>query len=123
MQLSELFSEGGRGVIATSNLQGEVNVAIYAMPHVIDDETLAWGMTEGRTYKNVAQNPRAAYLHMNPGAGFSGVRLGLKLKRIESSGKMLDAVRIRTSQIVSPAAGAAVKYVAYFTVVEVRALI
>jgi hypothetical protein len=123
MQLSELFSEGGRGVIATSNLQGEVNVAIYAVPHVIDDETLAWGMTEGRTYKNGAQNPRAAYLYMNPGAGFSGVRLGLKLKRIESSGKMLDAVRIRTSQIVSPAAGAAVKYVAYFTVVEVRALI
>ena len=62
MQLSELFSEGGRGVIATSNLQGEVNVAIYAMPHVIDNETLAWGMTEGRTYKNIMENPRAAYL-------------------------------------------------------------
>jgi len=51
MRFAGLFNEGGRGVIATSNLQGEVNVAVYAMPHVIDNETLAWGMTEGRTYK------------------------------------------------------------------------
>ncbi len=123
MQLSELFGEGGRGVIATSNLRGEVNAAIYATPHVIDDETLAWGMTEGRTYKNVTENPSAAYLYMYPGPGFSGVRLGLKLKRIEDSGRMLDAIRVRTSEVVSPAAAAAVKHVAYFTVTEVRSLI
>jgi hypothetical protein len=123
MKLAGLFIEGGRGVIATSNLQGEVNVAIYAMPHVIDDQTLAWGMTEGRTYKNIMENPRAAYLYLNPGAGFSGTRLGLKLKGIEDSGEMLDTVRARTSQIVSPAAAASVKHIAYFTVQEIRPLI
>lgn len=123
MQLSELFKEGGRGVIATSNLQGEVNVAIYAIPRVIDDETLAWGMTEGRTYRNIRENPWVAYLYMNPGAGFSGARLSLKLKGIEDSGEMLDAIRARTRQIVSPAAAEAVKYVAYFSVIEIRPLI
>jgi len=60
---------------------------------------------------------------MNPGVGFSGTRIGLKLTRIENSGEMLHAVRDRTSQIVGPAAAAAVKYVAYFKVVEVRPLI
>jgi len=123
LKLSELFKKEGRGVIATSNMQGEVNVAVYAAPHVVDDETLAWGMTEGRTYHNVMENPRAAYLYMYAGAGYSGVRLGLKLKRIENSGDMLDAIKARTSEIVSPGAAAAVKHVAYFTVIEVRTLI
>ena len=123
MKLSELFKEVGRGVIATSNMKGEVNVAIYATPHVVDDETLAWGMTEGRTYNNIMENPRAAYLYMCPGAGYSGARIGLKLKGIENSGEMLDAIKARAGEIVGQGAAAAVKHVAYFTVVEVRPLI
>jgi hypothetical protein len=123
LKLTELFKKEGRGVIATSNMQGEVNVAIYAVPHIIDDETLAWGMTEGRTYNNIMENPNAAYLYMYAGAGYSGVRLGLKLKRIENSGDMLDAIKARTSEIVGPEASAAVKHAVYFTVIEIRPLI
>jgi hypothetical protein len=123
LKLSELFKKEGRGVIATSNKQGEVNVAIYAVPHIIDDETLAWGMTEGRTYNNIMENPNAAYLYMYAGAGYSGARIGLKLKGIENSGEMLDAIKARTREIVSPGAAAAVNHVAYFAVVELRPLI
>jgi hypothetical protein len=123
LKLSELFKNEGRGVIATSNIKGEVNVAVYAAPHVVDDETLAWGMTEGRTYHNVMENPRAAYLYMYAGAGYSGARIGLKLKGIENSGEMLDAIKARTREIVSPGAAAAVNHVAYFAVVELRPLI
>jgi len=123
MKLSELFKKDGRGVIATSNMQGDVNVAIYATPHVIDDETLAWGMTDARTYRNVMDNPRAAYLYMYAGPGYAGARLGLKLQKVENSGEMLDAIKVRTRDIVSPGAAAAVKHVAYFTVVEVRPLV
>lgn len=123
MKLSELFKREGRGVIATSNTQGEVNVAVYAVPHFVDDETLAWGMTEGRTYKNVIDNPNAAYLYMYAGAGYSGARLSLKLKGIKNSGEMLDTIKARTREIVGPEAAAAVKHAAYFTVVEVRPLI
>jgi len=61
--------EGRTWVIATSNKQGEVNVAIYSAPHVVDDETLAWGMTEGRTHSNVMENTKSAYLYMYAGAG------------------------------------------------------
>ncbi|MGO9380063.1 MAG: pyridoxamine 5'-phosphate oxidase family protein [Dissulfurispiraceae bacterium] len=123
MKLSELFKSEGRGVIATSNRQGEVNVAIYAAPHVVDDETLAWGMTEGRTYNNVMDNPNAAYLYMYAGSGYAGVRLSLKLKGIENSGEMLDTIKRRTREIVGPEAAAAVKHSAYFAVAEVRPLI
>jgi hypothetical protein len=123
MKLSELFKEAGHGVIATSNTQGEVNVAVYATPHVVDDSILAWGMTEGRTYNNIMENPRAAYLYMYVGAGYAGARLGLKLKGIENSGEMLDVIKARTLEIVGAAAAEAVKHVAYFTVVEIRPLI
>ena len=123
MKLLELFKEAGRGVIATSNTQGEVNVAIYATPHVVDDSTLAWGMTEGRTYHNIMENPRAAYLLMYAGAVYTGARLSLKLKGIENSGDMLDVIKARTLDIVGAGAAEAVKHVAYFTVVEIRPLI
>ena len=57
MKLAELFPEGGRGVIATSGAGGVVNTAIYAKPQIVDDETLAWGMTDGRSYQNLTENP------------------------------------------------------------------
>ncbi|HET6515409.1 MAG TPA: pyridoxamine 5'-phosphate oxidase family protein [Thermodesulfovibrionales bacterium] len=123
VKLSEVIKAGGRGVIATSDSKGVVNTAIYAQPHIIDNETLAWGMTEGRSFHNISENPYAAYLYMNPGAGFSGVRIGLKRKEIEKTGDMLDLVRKNTAEKVSPEAASAVKYVVYFTVTEVRPLI
>lgn len=67
MKLAELFPEGGRGVIATASADGVVNTAIYARPHIIDDETLAWGMTDGRSHANLKENPHASYLVYGPG--------------------------------------------------------
>ena len=123
MKIKELFQPGGRGVIATANAKGVVNMAIYAIPHIIDDKTVAWGMTEGRTYRNVKENPNAAYLYMNPGNGYTGTRLVLKLKEIVDSGEMLTEIKRHTAEIVSPHAAAAVHYVAYFEIAEKRPLI
>jgi len=123
MKLAELFPAGGKGVIATASAEGVVNTAIYARPHVIDDETLAWGMTDGRSYANLKENPHAAYLYMAPVSGFSGWRLTLELKEIEDSGDLLTVIRKSTREIVSPEAGAMIRHVGYFRVTEVRPLI
>lgn len=123
MRLSDMIKPGGRGVIATANTRGEVNTAIYSFPRILDDETVAWGMTEGRTHRNIVENPYASYLYINPGGGFTGIRLGLKLKEIRDEGDMLEAIKTRTSEIVGPAAGASVKYVASFRILEHRQLI
>ena len=123
MKLAELFPEGGRGVIATADAVGTVNTAIYATPHVIDEETLAWGMAEGRTYGNLLANPHASYLYMAPSRGFSGWRLTLEFKEFKEEGELLEKIRENTAKIVSPQAGAAVKHVGYFKVLEVRPLI
>jgi hypothetical protein len=123
MKLVDMFPSGGRGVIATSDASGKVNIAVYAKPHIVDEKTVAWGMTEGRSWACVKENARAAYLYMNPGPGYAGVRLSLFLKEFRESGDMLETIRKNTAEIVSPAAAEAVRHVAFFEVEEVRPLI
>jgi hypothetical protein len=123
MKFHDMFPAGGRGIIASSDSSGNVNIAVYAKPHIVDDKTVAWGMTEGRTWKYLKENPNAAYLYMNPGQGYSGVRLKLSLKEFHESGDMLEKVKKHTAEIVSAAAAEAVKHVAYFEVEEIRPLI
>ena len=73
--------------------------SLRGAPHFVDDETLAWGMTECRTCKNVMENPNVAYLYMYAGAGYSGARLSFKFKGIENSGDMFDTIKVRTREI------------------------
>ena len=123
MKIHDMFPAGGRGVIATSDSSGNVNTAVYAKPHIVDEKTVAWGVTEGRTWACVKENPHASYLYMNPGPGYSGVRLKLSLKEFLEGGDMLETVKKHTAEIVSPAVAEAVTHVAYFTVKEIRPLI
>jgi hypothetical protein len=123
MKLAELFPEGGRGVIATADASGQVNTAVYAVPYVIDEERLAWGMGQGRTHSNLLTNPNASYLYLAPSRGGSGWRLTLQLQEIQESGEMLNRIREHTARIVSAQAGEGVRYVAFFKVVEIRSLV
>ena len=82
MELATIFAGPGLGVMATADRSGRVNAAVYARPHVIDATTLVWGMTDKRTFRNVSENPCAAYLFKATGPGFSGVRLGLDRKSV-----------------------------------------
>ncbi len=113
---------GGTGVMATADSDGAVNTAIYAPPHMTDEHTATWGMTDGRTYRNVIRNPNASFLYITPGGGFQGVRLTLKLKEIRDSGPLLESIRSRTREASGEAAAGALKYVAFFQVIEERPL-
>ncbi len=122
MNLEEALKPGGRGVMATASKNGEVNTAVYAVPHIVDGETLAWGMTDGRTWNNVRENPNAAYTYFAAGEGYRGVRIGMSFVRSEDSGEMLEKIRERAGA-VSPVNPQAVKQVAYFKVTETRPLV
>jgi len=123
MQLSELFQQPGLGVMATSSSDGSVNTAVYARPHVHDEKTLVWGMTDRRTFHNISQNPRASYLFRVGSGGFSGVRLSLELIKSEEDGEMLTLIKHNADSVVGPGTGAAVTHAVWFKVVEVRPLI
>ena len=122
MNIGDILKPGGRGVIGTASKAGVVNMAVYAVPHIVGAETVAWGMTDGRTWNNVRENPNASYAYFAPGEGFRGTRLTLSLSRTEDSGEMLAKIRERTGAS-SPGNPEAVKHVAYFKVVETRPLV
>jgi hypothetical protein len=122
MKIADVLKPGGRGVIGTASKDGVVNMAVYAVPHVVDNQTVAWGMTDGRTWNNVRENPNASYTYFAPGDGFHGARLTLSLSRTEDSGAMLEKIRERTA-VSSPGNPLAVKHVAYFKVAEIRPLV
>jgi hypothetical protein len=123
MNLAELFTHPGLGVMSTSSSDGKVNSAVYARPHVIDETTLVWGMTDRRTYQNLTRNRHAAYLFKTTSPGFDGVRLALELIKTEEEGDLLATIKRNAEEIVGPGAGAAVTHEAWFKVVEVRPLI
>ena len=122
MNIGDVLKPGGRGVIGTASKDGVVNMAVYAVPNVVDDETVAWGMTDGRTWNNVRENPNASYTYFEPGEGYRGSRLTLSLSRTEDSGGMLSKIREQT-RASSPGNPQAIRHVAYFKVVESRPLV
>lgn len=123
LTISDMLKPGGSGVIATANANCVPNAAIYARPNFVDENIVAWGMTKGRTYRNLKENPNAAFLYIEPGHGYRGVRLLLKLKEIRDSGEMLEQIKAKTASIVGQKGADAVKYVAFFNVIEIRPLI
>lgn len=123
MNLSEKLQPGGRGVIATASKDGVPNMAIYAVPHVMDGSTVAWGMTAGRTWRNLLENPHASYLYMMPGSAIAGVRLTLALKEISETDPLVNRIRETTRESVSLDAGESIRFVAFFDVTEIRPLV
>src|SRR4051794_18947795 len=117
------FESGGRGVLATAGADGTVNAAVYARPHVVSEELLAWGMTEGRTLKNVRENPSAAFIWFDAGGAVQGLRLSLELERVEDSGELLRKIRDNAEEEVGAGIGKKAKYIGYFRIVEGRPLV
>lgn len=79
MNLSDYFdSAKGRGVLATADKDGKVDLAMYGRPYVFDDKTVAFIMTERLTHENLRTNPWAAYLFTEEAGEYKGIRLYLK---------------------------------------------
>jgi hypothetical protein len=96
MKFDEYFgSAKGRGVLATAGADGRVDAAVYATPHVMDDETLAFIMADRLTHHNLKSNPHAAYLFMEDGEKYEGKRLFLTKIGEETDKKVLDSLRRR----------------------------
>ncbi|HMA67518.1 MAG TPA: pyridoxamine 5'-phosphate oxidase family protein, partial [Desulfosalsimonadaceae bacterium] len=79
MELQSYFENTrGTGVLATADSEGNVDCAIYARPHVMEDGSLAFIMRDRLSHKNLQSNSRAAYMFIEEGAGYKGKRLFLR---------------------------------------------
>jgi hypothetical protein len=79
MELRKYFQDHeGLGVLSTADRKAKVNAAVYAKPHVIDQDRVAFIMADKLTRANVEENPSAVYLFKEEGPGYKGVRIYLK---------------------------------------------
>lgn len=96
MTLQDYFATAqGHGILATANAQGQVNMAMFARPHCLADGTLAFIMPNRLTHANLQENPYAAYLFWEAGAGYKGKRLHLTKIREEQDTELLHSLRRR----------------------------
>lgn len=124
MKLSEYFENvTGRGMLATSDSDGKVDVAVYSRPHFIDEETVAYIMTDKLTHKNLQSNPYAAYLFMESGEKFVGKRLYLKKIREETNPETINTIRWRKSYTVPEDQKDEKRFLVYFRIDKILPLI
>ncbi len=96
MDLKDYFENTeGRGVLATADSKGKVDVAVYSRPHVMDDDTVAFLMRERLTHHNLQSNPHAAYLFMEKSQRFIGKRLFLTKVKEEKDTDLAYSLRRR----------------------------
>ena len=120
MKISEYFKTAkGTGVLATADGTGKVNVAVYAIPHVTDEETIAFIMIDRLTHTNLQSNPSAAYLFMEEEEKkYKGKRLYLTKIREEKDSPMLASIRRKEYPELTGK-----EYLVYFRVDKVLPLI
>lgn len=93
MNLREYFERiTGYGVLATADMSGKVNGAVYARPHIMDDETAVFIMAERLTYENLRSNPWAVYVFIEEGQGWSGKRLYLRKIKEEQNESLIKEI-------------------------------
>jgi hypothetical protein len=62
MGLTDYFEvTEGTGILATADSEGNVDLAIYAHPHMENDETAVLVMSDKLSHANLQTNPKAAF--------------------------------------------------------------
>ena len=94
MDFEDYFSKAeGTGVLATSGANGRVDAAIYGMPHIMDEGQLGFIMRPRRSLANVRLNPKAVFMFIEKGAGYTGKRIYLEKCGEETDSKTVNLLR------------------------------
>lgn len=123
----EMFNKQSRiGALATSNKNGDVNVAVFGSPRMIDEQTIIMAIGDNRSYQYLQENPKASFIVVEPGeniAQWKGVRLYLEVSEFERYGEVLDSFREKIRKVAGDASANAIQAAIRFKVVDVRPLI
>ena len=122
MSLAEYFENAkGVGILSTSNSDGNVNTAIYSRPYIIDENTVAFSMLERLSYANVQSNPKAAYMFIERGEGYSGKRLYLTMTNEEKDPDRIQTIKQQHEKAKDD--DGKVRHLMYFSVDRTRPLV
>ncbi len=124
MELNEYFEKTeGHGVMATADSSGHLTAAVYARPHFIDDENIAFIMADRLTHKNLESNPHAAYLFMEAGDDYNGKRLYLTKTREEKDSELIDRIRRKEACPADEGYKEGLRYLVHFRIDKVLPLV
>lgn len=103
MNLKDYFSSHrGSGTLATADIAGNVDLAVYARPHVRDDSTISFIMRDRLSHRNLQSNPHAAYMFLEDGSPSQGTRLYLTRIDEETNPELIRTMRRRTKPDAHP---------------------
>ena len=112
----------GHGVLATADVDGKVDAAIFASPHIMEEGVVAFIMPDRLTHHNLQSNPHAAYLFTEDGPGYKGLRLFLTKEREEEDSELLHSIR-RKKYATEKGEEEASRFLVFFKVDKVLPLI
>lgn len=126
-QLMEMFNKMSRiGVLATSNNDGDVNVAVFGSPRMIDENTVIMAIGDNRSYQYLQENPKASFIVVEPGdspMAWKGARLYLEVDTMERYGELLDSFREKIRKMAGDTSANAIVAAIRFRITAVRPLI
>lgn len=94
MSLTEYFETAeGTGILATADSDGNVDLAIYARPHMTDEQTIVLIMSDKLSHTNLQTNPKAAYMFIEKTKGYAGKRLYLQKIRDDNDAELVQSIR------------------------------
>jgi hypothetical protein len=126
-KLLEIFNKRPRiGTLSTANARGDVNVAVFGSPQMIDENTVVMGIGENRSFRNLRENPKAAFIVMEPGEtvmDWKGARVYLEALAIETGGGFYDQIRENIAKAAGEQAARMIHAAIRFKITEVRPIV
>ena len=126
-EVMELFNKRPRiGALSTANSKGEVNVAVFGSPQMIDENTVVMGIGKNRSLQNLQENSKAVFIVVEPGKGlidWKGARVYLEVAKIETEGGFLDQIKESITKQGGKQAGDMIIAAIRFNITEVRPIV
>jgi len=126
-ELMTLFNKHSRiGSLSTANKLGDVNVAVFGSPRMIDENTVVMGIGENRSFRNLQRNPKAVFIVMEPGEtvmDWKGARVYLEAIDVETGGEFYDKIKHDIAKAAGQQAADMIHAAVRFSITEVRPLV
>ena len=126
-ELMALFNKYPRiGTLSTANHEGDVNVAVFGSPRMIDESTVVMGIGENRSFRNLQRNPKGVFMVMEPGEtvmDWKGARVYLEATDMETEGRFYDQIKRDIAKVAGPQAADMIHAAVRFKITEVRPIV
>jgi hypothetical protein len=126
-ELMELFNKWPRiGTLSTANKLGEVNVAVFGSPRMVNENTVVMGIRNNRSFRNLERNPKAVFIVMEPGPtvqDWKGARVYLEAVDMETEGKFYEEIKRNIVKAFGQEAADFVHAAIRFRITEVRPIV